>query len=137
MDIPTYKWVLAIPIKQQGGTYIIVNQERWVDCTNGDPARQLAVSLNRDPLVVRFPYETCGQTAPGNPPAGQLWGIEATFHPRRVAGVLPPPVTFVIAWTDQTDTSAGHWLDECLRIYEVALPLLPENEGANFVHYQY
>lgn len=137
MDIPTYKWVIARPVRGQGGTYIIVNQERWVDCTNGDPARQLAVSLNRDPLVVRLPYETCGQTPPGNPPSGKLWGIEATFHPRRVGGILPPPVTFVIAWTDQTDTSAGHWFDEWLAAFEIALPHMDGNEVANFVHYQY
>jgi hypothetical protein len=93
--------------------------------------------MNRDPLLVRFPYETAGETPPGNPPSGKLWGIEATFYPRRVAGVLPPPITYLVAWTEQSDNSAGFWLDEWLRIYEESLPLIPENEGATFVHYQY
>lgn len=100
-----YKAEYRRPAKQQNGTYTVETTTYWTDCTAVDWYRHVLESTNRDVMIQgqNFPYDTCGQTPPGNPPAGKLWGVEFILYPVK-QGRAQTPITLRCPFIGDNET---------------------------------
>lgn len=116
MNVPTFKWLFKRPAKQPDGSYPVVEEiEIWLPTEYGNPLRTLVEKLNT-----------------GSPVDGQTAEVRHWPNPTH-----EDPTSYYIPFADHPEVSCFAQLLELAIGYQIALPSLPGNEDAVFVHFDY